>query len=181
MTCQRIGSLPISTSGFGMVAVCSWSRVPRPPQRMSTVSRPSSATGRASCQSPWRVPATTFDATMSALPASIFKAYDVRGIYGDDIDEEAAEQLGRAFVRVLAKLEEKDAADLRVRLGRDMRLQAPELAERSRDGMASEGAHVLDAGRVGTEMLYHLVGSQDLDGGRVCTGSPHTQRAARRG
>jgi phosphomannomutase len=113
---------------------------------------------------------------MSALPASIFKAYDVRGIYGDDIDEEGAEQLGRAFVRVLATLEEKDAADLRVGLGRDMRLSAPELAERYRDGMASEGAHILDAGRVGTEMLYHLVGSQDLDGGLMCTAS-HNPKA----
>ena len=65
----------------------------------------------------------------------------------------------------------KDAADLRVGLGRDMRLQAPEMAGRYRDGMVSEGAHVLDAGQVGTEMLYFLVGSQDLDGGLMCTAS----------
>src|SRR5215218_763761 len=108
MTCQRIGSLPISTSGLGIVAVRSFRRVPRPPQRMSTVSRPSIATRRD----------TSLTALMSALPASIFKAYDVRGIYGEDIDEDAAELLGRAFVRVLATLEGKDAADLRVGLGR---------------------------------------------------------------
>ena len=52
-----------------------------------------------------------------------------------------------------------------------MRLQAPELAGRYRDGMVTEGAHVLDAGMVGTEMLYFLVGSQDLDGGLMCTAS----------
>src|SRR3954462_14306398 len=57
-----------------------------------------------------------------------------------------------------------------------MRLSAPELAERYRDGMVSEGAPVLDAGRVGTEMLYHLVGSQDLDGGLMCTAS-HNPKA----
>ena len=43
-------------------------------------------------------------AAMATVPARIFKAYDVRGLYGDDIDEDAAEQLGRAFVRVLAEL-----------------------------------------------------------------------------
>src|SRR4051794_11310611 len=107
---------------------------------------------------------------MSA-PAQIFKAYDVRGLYGDEIDGDVAEQVGRAFVRVLAGMHGKDAGELRVGLGRDMRLQAPELAERYRDGMVSEGAHVLDAGQVGTEMLYFLVGSQDLDGGLMCTAS----------
>ena len=107
---------------------------------------------------------------MSA-PAQIFKAYDIRGLYGDEIDGDVAEQVGRAFVRVLAGMHGKDAAELRVGLGRDMRLQAPELAARYRDGMVSEGAHVLDAGQVGTEMLYFLVGSRDLDGGLMCTAS----------
>src|SRR3954447_25585499 len=107
---------------------------------------------------------------MSA-PAQIFKAYDIRGLYGDEIDGDIAEQIGRAFVRVLASMHGKDAAGLRVGLGRDMRLQAPEMAGRYRDGMVSEGAHVLDAGQVGTEMLYFLVGSRDLDGGLMCTAS----------
>src|ERR671921_1231961 len=108
---------------------------------------------------------------MATVPEQIFKAYDVRGLYGDDIDEDIAEQLGRAFVRVLADLSGKQAGELRVGLGRDMRLTAPELAERYRDGMVAEGAQVLDAGQVGTEMLYFLVGSRDLDGGLMCTAS----------
>src|SRR3954451_13977664 len=115
-------------------------------------------------------------AAMATVPEQIFKAYDVRGIYGDDIDEEIAEQLGRAFVRVLADLSGKDAGDLRVGLGRDMRLTAPELSERYKRGMTSEGAHVLDAGQVGTEMLYFLVGSRELDGGLMCTAS-HNPKA----
>jgi phosphomannomutase len=57
-----------------------------------------------------------------------------------------------------------------------MRLTAPELAGRYRDGMVAEGAHVLDAGMVGTEMLYFLVGSRDLDGGLMCTAS-HNPKA----
>jgi phosphomannomutase len=45
---------------------------------------------------------------MSA-PAQIFKAYDIRGVYGDEIDEAVAEEVGRAFVRVLASMHGKDA------------------------------------------------------------------------
>ena len=57
-----------------------------------------------------------------------------------------------------------------------MRLTAPELAARYRDGMVAEGAHVVDAGMVGSEMLYWLVGSRDLDGGLMCTAS-HNPKA----
>src|SRR3954454_19635268 len=119
---------------------------------------------------------TTRIAAMATVPEQIFKAYDVRGLYGDDIDEDVAEQLGRAFVRVLADLSGKSAGDLRIGLGRDMRLTAPKLSERYREGMVSEGAHVLDAGQVGTEMLYFLVGSRGLDGGLMCTAS-HNPKA----
>src|SRR3954447_22822794 len=107
---------------------------------------------------------------MSIDPA-IFKAYDVRGLYGDQIDGDVAEQVARAFVRVIADLSGRSASELRLGLGRDMRLQAPELAERYRAGMEAEGAHVLDAGMVGTEQLYFLVGSRLLDGGLMCTAS----------
>ena len=101
----------------------------------------------------------------------IFKAYDVRGLYGEQIDGDTAEAVGRGFARVIGELSGKDVADLRLGLGRDMRLTAPELAERYKAGMVSEGAHVLDAGMVGTEMLYFLVGSRELDGGLMCTAS----------
>jgi phosphomannomutase len=108
---------------------------------------------------------------MKTAPPEIFKAYDIRGTYGEQLDGDIAEAIGRAFVRVLADMAGKAAGELRVGLGRDMRLSAPELSARYRDGMVSEGAHVLDAGQVGTEMLYFLVGSQDLDGGLMCTAS----------
>src|SRR3954470_465632 len=111
-----------------------------------------------------------------SVPSEIFKSYDVRGLYGEQIDGDVAEQIGRAFVRVLAGLGGKAAGDLRVGLGRDMRLTAPELAARYRAGMVAEGAHVLDAGMVGTEMLYFLVGSRGLDGGLMCTAS-HNPKA----
>jgi phosphomannomutase len=105
------------------------------------------------------------------VPAEIFKAYDIRGIYGEQIDGDAAERIGRGFARVIGDLAGKAPSECRIGLGRDMRLSAPELATRYRDGMVSEGATVLDAGQVGTEILYWLVGSRELDGGLMCTAS----------
>ncbi len=92
------------------------------------------------------------------------------------MDEGTAEQIGRAFVLTLAGLVGKDPVDLKIGLGRDMRLSAPTMAAAYRDGMVAEGAHVIDAGQVATEMLYYLVGSRDLDGGAMCTAS-HNPKA----
>src|SRR3984957_550592 len=113
--------------------------------------------------------------TPSPTP-DIFKAYDIRGLYGEQIDGPIAEQIGRAFAHVLSDLSGKPVSELRVGLGRDMRLTAPELSERYRAGLLGEGANVLDAGQVGTEMLYYLVGSRELDGGLMCTAS-HNPKA----
>jgi phosphomannomutase len=110
------------------------------------------------------------------IAPEIFKAYDIRGLHGDQLDAAGAEQIGRAFVRVLGDLAGKAPGELRIGLGRDMRLTAPELSARYRAGMVAEGAHVLDAGMVGTEMLYFLVGSRELDGGLMCTAS-HNPKA----
>ncbi len=110
------------------------------------------------------------------MDASTFKAYDIRGIYGTDLSAADAEQIGRAFTRVIAANESKSTHELRLGLGRDMRLTAPEMAAAYRAGMLAEGATVIDAGQVGTEMLYWLVGSHDLDGGLQCTAS-HNPKA----
>jgi phosphomannomutase len=110
------------------------------------------------------------------VSADIFKAYDIRGIYPDQIDGEIAERIGVAFAAVLAQLAGKPAGELRVGLGRDMRLSAPELSARYREGLLRAGANVLDAGQVGSEMLYFLVGSRGLDGGLMCTAS-HNPKA----
>jgi phosphomannomutase len=112
----------------------------------------------------------------SKPPADIFKAYDVRGIYPDQIDGDVAERIGRAFAVVLSDLSGKAIGELRVGLGRDMRLSAPELSARYRAGLLSAGANVIDAGQVGSEMLYYLVGSRELDGGLMCTAS-HNPKA----
>jgi phosphomannomutase len=107
---------------------------------------------------------------------SIFKAYDVRGIHPDQMDERLAYRIGRAFPRVLAELQGGSPSEQRVALGRDMRLSAPAMAEAYARGIADEGASVLDVGMVGTEMLYWTVGSRELDGGLMCTAS-HNPKA----
>ena len=116
------------------------------------------------------------DGGPGSVPEGIFKAYDVRGLYGEQMDGDTAYLLGRAFARVLADLRGKPVSDLRVGVGRDMRLQAPEMAGRLRDGLIAEGAHALDAGMVGTEMLYFMVGARELDGGAMVTAS-HNPKA----
>jgi len=116
------------------------------------------------------------DAEGKTIPGGIFKAYDIRGLYGEEMDADTAYLVGRSFARVLAGLRGKRTGDLRVGLGRDMRTQAPEMSRRVRDGLTDEGCLVLDGGMLATEMLYHLVGSRELDGGAMVTAS-HNPKA----
>jgi len=116
------------------------------------------------------------DGGAGSVTSEIFKAYDIRGLYGTDMDAETAWLVGRAFARVLAELRNKQTGELRVGLGRDMRIEAPEMAAAVRDGLMAEGAEVIDIGMVGTEMLYFLVGSEELDGGAMVTAS-HNPKA----
>jgi phosphomannomutase len=102
---------------------------------------------------------------------SIFKAYDLRGTYPEQMNEELAYRIGRAFTRVLSELEDTAVGDLQVAIGRDMRLSAPSMAERYAAGIADEGADVLDIGMAATEMLYWIVGSREMHGGLACTAS----------
>ncbi len=79
----------------------------------------------------------------------IFKAYDVRGTYPDQINEDAARAIGAAFV---AYLKAK-----RIAVGRDMRLSSPALAQAFIDGATSQGRDVVDYGMIPTDMLYFAV------------------------
>ncbi|HEY3050787.1 MAG TPA: phosphomannomutase/phosphoglucomutase [Gaiellaceae bacterium] len=97
------------------------------------------------------------------LDPKVFKAYDVRGIYPSEIDEEGARAVGRAFVE---QFEPK-----RIAVGRDMRVSSPSMAKAAIEGAAGAGADVVDIGLVGTEMLYAAVGHLELDGGIQVTAS----------
>jgi phosphomannomutase len=107
----------------------------------------------------------------TTVDPGIFKAYDVRGLYGEQLGPDVAYQIGRAFARVIGDMEGAPTSELTLAVGRDMRLTAPEMAARYIEGIRDEGATVLDVGQVGTEMLYYTVGSRDLPGGLMCTAS----------
>jgi phosphomannomutase len=97
------------------------------------------------------------------LDPKVFKAYDVRGIYPSELDEEGAYTIGRAYV--------EHFEPRRIAVGRDMRLSSPAMTAAVIRGAADAGAEVLDLGLVGTEMVYFAVGELGLDGGIAVTAS----------
>jgi phosphomannomutase len=97
------------------------------------------------------------------LDPKVFKAYDVRGIYPTELDEEGAYAIGRAFVEHFQAK--------RIAVGRDMRLSSPPMAAAAMRGAVDAGAHVYDLGLAGTEMVYFAVGDRGLDGGIAVTAS----------
>jgi phosphomannomutase len=99
----------------------------------------------------------------AVLDPTVFKAYDIRGVYPAELDEAGAYAIGRAYV------EQFEPASVAV--GHDMRLSSPAMAEAVREGAAEAGAEVLDLGLVGTEMVYFAVGDLGLDGGIAVTAS----------
>ncbi len=101
------------------------------------------------------------------LDPSVFKAYDVRGVYPTQLDEEGAHRIARAYTE---HFEPKTVA-----VGRDMRLSSPTVADAVRRGVTDGGADVADLGLVGTEMLYHAVGELGLDGG-ICVTASHNPK-----
>jgi len=98
-----------------------------------------------------------------ALDPKVFKAYDIRGVYPTEVDEDGAYAIGRAYVE---QFEPK-----RIAVGRDMRLSSPSIAEAVIQGAHAGGAEVLDVGMVGTEMVYFAVGELAVDGAVAVTAS----------
>ena len=101
------------------------------------------------------------------LDPKAFKAYDVRGLYPDELDEDGAYAIGRGYVE---QFEPK-----RIAVGRDMRLSSPSMAAALIEGALDGGTEVLDLGMVGTEMVYFAVGDLGLDGG-VCVTASHNPK-----
>jgi phosphomannomutase len=94
---------------------------------------------------------------------SIFKAYDVRGLYPQEVNEEAARLIGRGFV---AYLKAK-----RIAVSRDMRVSSPSVAAAFIDGARTQGADVVDYGMMATDMMYYAVARDGHDGGAQITAS----------
>ena len=97
------------------------------------------------------------------IHTDIFKAYDVRGLYPSEIDEEVARQVGRGFVAYLGAK--------RIGVSRDMRISSPGIAAAFIQGAREQGADVVDYGMLATDMLYFGVVKDELEGGAQITAS----------
>lgn len=97
------------------------------------------------------------------LDPGVFKAYDIRGLYGEQIDEEGAERVGRAFIAVTGAT--------RVAVGHDVRLSSPGISAAFIRGARSMGADVTALGLAATEMLYFAVDEGGYDAGAAITAS----------
>ncbi len=97
------------------------------------------------------------------IDTGIFKAYDVRGLYPDEINEEVARQIGRGFVAYLGAK--------RIGVSRDMRISSPAVASAFIQGAREQGADVIDYGMLGTDLLYFAVVHDELEGGAQVTAS----------
>ena len=99
------------------------------------------------------------------IEESIFKAYDIRGVYPDTLNEDVACEIGRAYVNYLG------LSGSRVVVGRDMRLSGEALEAAFIQGVTEAGADVLDIGLVSTDALYFAVGHLEEPGGAMVTAS----------
>jgi phosphomannomutase len=95
--------------------------------------------------------------------AGIFKAYDIRGTYPDQLNEETARRIGNAFAQFIG--------GKRYVVGRDMRLSSDKVARALIDGMTDAGADCTDVGVIETPMSYFAIGYYGFDGGVMTTAS----------
>lgn len=97
------------------------------------------------------------------IDTSIFKAYDIRGIYGEQLTDEAAYQIGAGLAKYLQPKE--------IAIGRDMRTSSDTLFENLARGINEQGVNVIDLGLISTDALYFAVGKFEYDGGVMITAS----------
>ena len=100
---------------------------------------------------------------MVKINPSIFKAYDIRGIYPDELNEEIARKIGQTFVEYTGAK--------KVVVGRDTRLSSPQLFKALSKGIVERGADVFDIGLISIDCLYFSVGHYGYDGGIMVTAS----------
>ena len=93
---------------------------------------------------------------------TIFRAYDIRGIYPSEINEELAEKIGAAFGTMVKG---------KIVVGMDVRNSGPKLKDALVKGLLSVGVYVIDIGNVTTPMVYFAVVKYGFDGGIIITAS----------
>jgi len=109
------------------------------------------------------------------MDPAIFKAYDIRGIYPDQIDEEGAWKIGNATAQFLRSLltgyERGQASAQSICVGRDMRTHSPAIAKALIQGMNATGANVIDLGMIDTPQMYFAINHLGTCGGVQVTAS----------
>jgi phosphomannomutase len=105
------------------------------------------------------------------LDKSIFKAYDIRGVYPDQLDEKTAEYIACAFLRLLEKKLNRPAEKLKIVIGRDFRKASEPLTRAAVKKFLSLGATVVDLGLISTNDYYFAMGYYGYDGGVMSTAS----------
>ncbi len=106
---------------------------------------------------------------MKKIDTSIFKAYDIRGQYPDQLDEDLAHLIGQAYASLLIK--ENPDQDLTVVISRDMRPSSPDLKQEIVNALTDSGIDVVDIGLATTPTFYFAVGYYGYDGGLQITAS----------
>ncbi len=109
--------------------------------------------------------------TTKEIRGKIFKAYDIRGIYPDEINENIVYKIGRAYVGFLKSYFKKTDQSCRVCVGRDIRRSSPALFESLVKGITDEEADVYDLGLATTPMVYFASGRLNVEGGIILTAS----------
>ena len=97
------------------------------------------------------------------MDTSIFKAYDIRGVYPETINKEVAYKIGYAFSQIVG--------GETVCIGSDMRISGPEIKKALFQGLSNGGLRIIDIGLVSTDMLTFAVGRYGYDGGIMITAS----------
>ena len=104
------------------------------------------------------------------FPGHIFKAYDVRGIYPSELDDDLAYKTGRAFVNLLND-EYKSKENLKIVVSSDMRISSPKLKKSLMKGIIDQGADVIDIGLASSPTFYFAVAYYGYDGGVIVSAS----------
>jgi phosphomannomutase len=106
-----------------------------------------------------------------SVDPTIFKSYDVRGVYPSELSDDVAYAIGRCFVPLLGSRRPKENGRTKVVVGRDMRPSGVNLCDAFASGASEAGADVVDIGMVSTDALYFAVGKFAFDGGVMITAS----------
>ncbi|MBS3139298.1 phosphomannomutase/phosphoglucomutase, partial [Candidatus Woesearchaeota archaeon] len=102
---------------------------------------------------------------------TIFKAYDIRGVYPTELNEEIAYRIARSFVLFIQKDKPISSVSETIVIGRDMRTSSPQLADAIINGLTAQGAHIIDIGLVATPTFYFEVANSRHRGGIMITAS----------